>query len=192
MNRFTSLASLVAVGLLAGCSAASPDPEPNAPLTQPPTSTPTNGDHPGPQGATPPAETAAIQAGVDANLQALRDLQIVEVGRVVENIPQAANCYGFPCPGHETEFADAKAQAAAALAAFTKTALEAASSSAHDEALATRHICYETDQANLQKLKDLHIVLLGDVVLEKPQASNCYSIPAALRLNRIVAAVIKP
>jgi len=127
---------------------------------------------------------------VDVNLQTLRGLAVVEVLDVIVNIPQEANCYYAPCPGHESEFVsaeDARARAAQALADFTRTAVAAVSTNEPD----LTGDCARTDEQNLQVLKDLNVVSLG-AIIEAPQASNCYGVPRALKLSRIAWAVQKP
>jgi hypothetical protein len=194
MKRLTSLAALASIGLVNACAAKTqeppPDPTPapfpaSASAPQPPTAA-----QPPAPGAPPPS-----QGDVDANLKALRDLGIFEVQGIVEHIPEQANCYNVGCPGHEQEFADAKARAAAALATFTRTALDAAASTAIESTPAYSEHCYTQDDANLAALKALDVVALGDVVLEAPesyQAGNCYSVIRARKLARIAVALEKP
>lgn len=137
--------------------------EPGAPHAAPPATTPA------PQ-AKPPTPTA------DESLAALRALNVFEVRGVAAG-KEAGHCYG-PCPA-ELE----------ALAAFTRLAVEAA---AHPERDAQVD-CSLSDAQNLQTLKDLRVVELGDVVLEKPTGfANCYNVPRAHALARIARAVRKP
>ncbi len=47
----------------------------------------------------PPAAYACDESLVSANLDALRSLQIITVGNLVQAVPEnAAACYGLPCP----------------------------------------------------------------------------------------------
>ena len=76
-----------------------------------------------------------------------------------------------------------------ALAAFTKVAVDAASHPERDAQVD----CSIPDAQNLQTLKDLQVVELGDLVLEKPApVPHCYNIPRAHALARIARAFRKP
>ncbi|CAN5924314.1 hypothetical protein BH11MYX4_BH11MYX4_04530 [soil metagenome] len=189
MKCFTSLASIAAVALLAGCSANAVD----TASGRQPDGTSAAAD---PRGGPPAAGTwspAAATLDVDANLRALRELQVFELGAVVENIPEGANCYRLACPGHERELDDAKARAAQALASFTRVALAAAADTSADAQIEADGTCYRSDETNLQTLMDLHVVEVGELVLEKPESfDNCYHVPRAHKLARIAAAVRKP
>ena len=194
MKCITSLATLAAVSLLAACSGRTVDTgSGQEPETSNPSSTPGPNGTPPASPAKSPVAAAPATIEVDANLQALRELQIFELSGIVENIPEGANCYNLACPGHEKEFNDAKARAAEALAAFTRTALDAAADTSADARIESSGACYFGDQKNLQTLKDLNVVALGDLVLEKPEHYvNCYNVPGAHKLARIAAAVRKP
>src|SRR5512143_2732637 len=104
MKCLTSLATIATVGLLAGCYAEQ--------RTDDPTSTPPNQQSGGVESGrsdtpnasaqptpsapgTTPATSGVSTTDVDANLKALRDLQIVDVSGIVENIPEQANCYNL-------------------------------------------------------------------------------------------------
>jgi hypothetical protein len=190
MKCLTALATIATVGLLTGCSANTVDTssEP-APEAASPGSTPRPADPP----AAPTKTPAAVTLEIDANLRALRELQVFDLGGVEENFPEGASCYSLACPGHEQEFNDAKARAAEALAAFTSKAIAAAADTSADARIESSGACYLGDQKNLQTLKDLHVIAVGDLVLEKPEAYvNCYSVPGAHKLARIAAAFRKP
>ncbi len=194
MKCLTSLATIAAVGLLAGCSANTVDSTGTG--QQPETSNPRapSGQNAAPpeSPSKPPATVPAAALDVDANLRALRDLQVFEISGIVENIPESANCYSLACPGHEKEFNDAKTRAAEALAAFTHLALAAASDKESDLKIMEDGRCYINDQQNLQVLRDLHVVRVGDLVLEKPgQNQNCYYAPYGQKLARIADAVAR-
>src|SRR5258706_13289007 len=46
------------------------------------------------------SDPKAVQASIDASLDRLRTLQIVDVTTLVMNLPaEATACYGVPCPG---------------------------------------------------------------------------------------------
>ncbi len=133
---------------------------------------------PAPAQAAPAAPTANATPGatVEENLAALRALKVFEV-RGIATGPETGNCYG-PCPAQVE-----------AVAAFTRVAVDAA---AHPERDAQVD-CGLSDAQNLQTLKDLHVVDLGDRVLEKPTGlPHCYNVPSAHTLARIARAVRKP
>src|SRR5262252_7465075 len=100
MRHLTSLAQLAVLGLLAACSGSSQDPPPA-------TSSSPGSNASGPAAEQPypssPVVSIATNTDVDTNLQALRDLKVVEVLGLIVDIPQNGNCYNLPCPGHEQE-----------------------------------------------------------------------------------------
>lgn len=136
---------------------------------------------PGAPRAAPSATTPAPQAKAqtptaDESLAALRALNVFEVRGIAAG-KETGNCYG-PCPAQVE-----------ALAAFTKVAVDAATHPERDAQVD----CSIPDAQNLQTLKDLQVVDLGDLVLEKPAAfPNCYNIPRAHALARIARAFRKP
>lgn len=130
---------------------------------------------PDPASKTPPAPSPRVPTA-DESLAALRALNVFEV-RGIAFGKETGNCYG-PCPAQVE-----------ALAAFTQVAVEAAKHPERDAQVD----CRISDAQNLQTLKDLHVVELGDLVLEKPAAfPNCYNIPRAHALGRIARAFRKP
>jgi hypothetical protein len=96
-------ATIAMAGLIAGCSGSA-----------------------APQTTGPDMEVKESPRSVEENLASLKSLQIFEVTGVVQHIPESANCYSLPCPGHEAEFNAATAADAQHLDTFTKTALTAA------------------------------------------------------------------
>src|SRR5262245_46302379 len=102
-------------------------------------------------------------ATVEENLASLKGLQIFEVLSIVQHIPESANCYGVACAGHEAEFNAAKEADAQHLDAFTKTALAAAA-----EPPATDAADLAAAQANLDKLRALDVVTIGELILQAP------------------------
>src|SRR4051794_36141575 len=103
MKRLTSLASLSTIALLAGCSGHAEDPTPGTQHSEASSTSPgagSNVEQSPPPGPVTPGSTAST-SNIDANLQALRDLKVFEVRDVAVNIPENANCYNLPCPGHE-------------------------------------------------------------------------------------------
>ena len=178
MKSIASLATIAAVGLLAACTARTVDPGPSQP---PEASSPS--PTPGPTGdpsvsAAKPRTPTDITLDVDANLRALRELQVFEVTAVVAtSSAEQKNCYGGPpCPIE--------------LAEFTRTALAAVADAEADARIESDLTCYRTDEQNLQALKELRGVAIGELVLEKPQSfDNCYHALRAHKLARIAAAL---
>ncbi len=184
MKCITSLATIAAVGLLAACTARTVDPGPGQPPEASSSSpSPSPSPTPGPTGdpsvsATKPRPPADVTLDVDANLRALRELQVFEVSAVVAtSSAEQKNCYGGPpCPIE--------------LAEFTRTALAAVADAEADARIESDGTCYRTDEQNLQALKELRGVAIGELVLEKPESfDNCYHVPRAHKLARIAAAL---
>jgi hypothetical protein len=141
-------ATIAIAGLIAGCSGAA------APQTT------------GPEVKDPPRS-------VEENLASLKGLQIFEVAGIVQHIPESANCYNLPCPGHEAEFEAAKAADTQHLDTFTKTALAAAADPA-----STDPADLSAATTNLDKLRQLDVVQIGELVLAVPENNpNCYNLP---------------
>lgn len=183
MKCLTSLATIATAGLLAACSGNTVDTGTgHPPEASNPSPTPGPNGEP-PSAATPntPATPDALTAGVDANLRALRELQVFEITAVVAtSTEEQRNCYGGP-------------PCAADLAAFTRKALAAAADTSADARIESDGTCYRTDEENLQVLKSLSGVVIGDLLLEKPESfDNCYHVARAHKLARIVAALRKP
>lgn len=123
----------------------------------------------------PPASNSRVPTA-EESLAALRALNVLEVRGVAAG-KETGNCYG-PCPAQVE-----------ALAAFTRVAVDAANHPERDAQVD----CRIEDAQNLQTLKDLHVVELGDRVLEKPAAfPNCDNVPRAHALARIAHAFRKP
>jgi hypothetical protein len=130
---------------------------------------------PAPASNTPPAPPPRVPTA-DESLAALRALNVFEVRGVAVG-KETGNCYG-PCPAQVE-----------ALAAFTKVAVDAANHPERDAQID----CSIPDAQNLQTLKDLQVVDLGDLVLETPAAfPRCYNVPRARALARIARAFRKP
>ncbi|NOU32461.1 MAG: hypothetical protein HOO96_31535 [Polyangiaceae bacterium] len=130
---------------------------------------------PEPTSNTPPAPSPRVPTA-DESLAALRALNVFEVRGIAVG-KETGNCYG-PCPAQVE-----------ALAAFTKVAVDAATHPERDAQMD----CSIPDAQNLQTLKDLQVVELGDLVLEKPApVPHCYNIPRAHALARIARAFRKP
>ena len=141
-------ATIAVAGLIAGCSGSA------APQTT------------GPEVKDPPQS-------VEVNLASLKALQIFEVAGIVQHIPESANCYNLPCPGHEAEFNAAKAADQQHLDTFTKTAVAAAA-----DPPSTDPVDLAATATNLDTLRKLDIVQIGELIVAVPQNNpNCYNLP---------------
>ena len=130
----------------------------------------------GPDAATygdPGAESnpAEIYDGVDdieTNLARLANLDVFEVGELIVDMPaEAFNCYG-PCPGAEVAIAEAEADAAERLGAFTAAAIDAVNAPESDADVAKA----------LEELRSLQIVGIGELIETVPSnPSNPYNSP---------------
>jgi hypothetical protein len=172
-----SLTTLVAAGLVAGCSAGTgglgidTTGTPQDPPASPQAASP----------AAPPYETPVerrttpvVQAGtIDTHLAQLRALQIFQVYGDIEN----RNCYAGPCIEDPTTAFEPKVPADVRVADFTARALAAAGTPASD--------CYvdlegQVAQDNLAFLRSLQVAEIGDLVVAQPQNNpNCYNLPCA-------------
>jgi hypothetical protein len=128
-----------------------------------------------PAPATPAATTTIITVAAQADLDKLRALDVFEVGRLLVALPaEATSCYNLPCRGWEDRAAAEVARQMPRLDRLTQIAVGTsdaivAGSAAPDAAELA---------ADLQKLRDLQIVQIGDLVVSQPQAeANCYNLP---------------
>lgn len=115
---------------------------------------------------------AAVEA-VDANLQTLRELEVVEVYSLVVDVPdEAFNCYGA-CPGWEDEIQAATETSALALEELTASALAVAELPVAEGACAPDAI-----DTNLEALAGLDVVHIGGLIAAQPEANPmCYNLP---------------
>lgn len=115
---------------------------------------------------------AAVEA-VDANLQTLRELDVVEVHALVVDVPdEAFNCYGA-CPGWVDEIEAATAESAVALVELTALATEVA-----DLPPAAGTCEPEAIDANLAALGALGVVHIGGLIEAQPENNPmCYNLP---------------
>lgn len=174
MKRWSSI---VLSSLFVGCAAHVGEPDPNA-APAPPAAAPSDKQAIAPtaRDARPSDERALAVRSTEDNLARLRDLRVFDVLGAIQHLPEAANCYSLPCPGHEAEFAAAIAADARALTAFTDTVVAAA---ALPVALpdASRAPPPAEDEANLQALRGLSIVDVGALIVEEPKLTgNCYGV----------------
>jgi hypothetical protein len=166
------IATVAVLGVLAGCAAHTSDPAPSPPPEGPSPST-TGSPSGGSQTGSNTVVTGSATAAIDENLERLRGLQIFEVGAFLFSAP---NCYGMVCPGQEQEFADAKEAQAKRLADFANVSVSAAAATAPSYTGPTP----EVSEQNLQLLRNLQIVGIGELILAQPQANpNCYNLPCA-------------
>lgn len=142
-------AALLALGLAsAGCAAGPLTPEPPTP--------------------------AELEAGIAADLDALRALDVVEVGGLVMRLPtEATACYGLPCNDADRARWTAERQAQAArLAELAAQATDAA-----EDAAATAPPPAEVEAA-VAALRDLQIVEVGALIHAEPASQpECYNLP---------------
>jgi hypothetical protein len=161
-------ATIAMVGLMAGCSVTvTPEPAPVTPGA------------PGTPGVTAPAGEGAAasraesDARIAASLATLQKLSIFQVLGAVEHVPESANCYSLPCPGHEAEFDAARAADADHVAAFTEKVVSAAK-----QPPAADPTTVAAAERNLEKLRMLGVVEVGDLIVAAPlNNGNCYGLP---------------
>lgn len=124
--------------------------------------------------------------GVEANLRALEDLQVFEVGDLIVDMPENAySCYG-PCPGSEDDIAEAEADAAERLAAFTEAATQAQADAVGDPGP-------QSVDELLAQLEALSIVEIGGLVeLQLESAGSCYVgfCPEEIEQRAALAAIV--
>jgi hypothetical protein len=120
-----------------------------------------------------PATAAAI-GNIDANLERLRALQVVEIkGLIVDREGETGNCYGLPCPG-DAPSVEARGKAALRLQKLVEVA---------EFAIDVEYVpaaCIDRVDANLAALRALAIVEVGTFLRTEP-ANNplCYNLPCA-------------
>ncbi|MEA2696978.1 MAG: hypothetical protein QOI66_1249 [Myxococcales bacterium] len=143
----------LAAGLVAGVGCGG---QPEAPVS-PPVTSPT---------------TAQLQVDVQDHLARLRDLQVVEVGQLVMQLPdEATACYGLPCSPEAAESLDRALRVQAPrLARLTDLAEQSAQ---------TPTVTGDPGDAaaDLAALRGLAIVELGGLLSVTPQKSaSCYNL----------------
>lgn len=125
-------------------------------------------------GASAPVATTPISSAAAApDLDALRALGVVEVGDLLVALPaEATACYGLPCGEWQ---AAANAEVARQMPRLDQlTAGAQAAMKTRDQYAAPSS---EEIAADLQKLRDLYIVQIGDLLVDVPQPSaNCYNL----------------
>lgn len=170
MNKTTKAAStLAALATLAGCTAETGVIPSEAPALD----------------TTEIVAPAAPAHTVAENLARLRALDVFEVGAMENQIPADANCYGgpfalgFACPGKEATFAHGKAKAERRLEAFANRAERAVA--------ATPSVAWAGFPGgnDLQALRDLHVVEVGELIVSQPETSSCYGFCNATNATRV-------
>jgi hypothetical protein len=126
-----------------------------------------------------------VEASIEQSLARINALQIVEIGRLVVDLPaEASSCYG-PCPGWEPKIQAERARQAPRAEKLASIAERVAA----DSAPAPSEV--PAAETARKALADLAIVEVGKLVEVKP-ANNpqCYNLPcasdvdAADRINR--------
>ncbi len=188
MKTMKALTTVAALAVIGGCSAnelssgggadGAHVPAPRSDETAAP---PDSGARPGPGGkaAAKAAGARAPTLSVEDNLARLRALRIFDVGQMENQIPEDANCYGSPtsisyaCTGHEKEFNEGKAAAEKRLSEFT-VAAESAVARTPDAKSGPFGNGGANLDANLEILRNLHIVEVGALILDLPESATCY------------------
>ncbi len=122
---------------------------------------------------TPEPTTSANVTESRQDLERLRALQVFDVGQLLLALPgEATSCYG-PCPGWEDQIAAEVARQLPRLDRLTRAAEQLRPLA--DPAAAPD--AYEL-AADLQKLRDLDIVQVGELLVSVPaNEPNCYNLP---------------
>ena len=127
----------------------------------------------------PPAPAQSMSsADVKAKLQRLRDLTIVEVGELlVKNPDELSRCYSMVCPGTEGM------RQAVRLSTLVAKAEVAVTKPAPPNACTDRAI-----NANLETLRALKLVTVGQLLREKPlNSANNYDAPRPVDIDKAKA-----
>jgi hypothetical protein len=138
-----------------------------------------------PTGPTPEATTPLFVTDAQAELEALRGLDVIAVGDLLVALPSESSCaYTGPCPGWEDAAAAEIARQLPRLERLNEIAAQAAA--AYDPA-ATAPTAAES-AADLQALRELHIVDVQALIQEVPVAeANCYNLVCPGEEERIAA-----
>jgi hypothetical protein len=139
----------IALGLSAGCGGESPKPATSDP--------------------------AQVESSITQSLDRLRALELVDVTKLVINLPaEATACYGVPCPGStwEQPYRDERARQSVRLQRLA----EIAEATAHNAYLTPRDPTEAT--AAVQALSALEIVEVGGLIeVKAANNGNCYNLP---------------
>jgi hypothetical protein len=182
MSRLESLALRLVLlfGLAAGCADGPAAPGSPLPAGAPPSaSAPSEG--PAPRAAEPAASDMVGE--VERNLARLRALEVVDVQRLVLDLPaEARQCYGAPCSYMDPAVTAEYRRQAPRLARLTElaTRLAAAPGVAPAEPAGA--------EADLAALRKLEVVEIGRLVTVAPAPSpNCYNLPCPDDVKRAEA-----
>jgi hypothetical protein len=121
-------------------------------------------------------DSMEIRSAIHADIEVLHNLQIVEVGDVLLDLPGEAVCaYNWtPCPGFDDEIDDALREVGPRLDALVHFAqLAAAEAVTPDADTCTDAVILE----NLEALENLEILAIGDLLVEEPERNCPYSMP---------------
>lgn len=169
------------VGVLSGCSGSA-----SGPIT----------DSAGAPPALSPEASKALEMAIEKDLDALRELNVIDVGSLVMRLPEEAmRCYGFPCTDEEKPLFDAERQEQAErLHTFVADAIPAVKGAALDVSPSDADV-----NASLESLRALEIVTVGSLIVTHPaNRPECYNLPCpadieaaeaenAARRSRVVA-----
>jgi hypothetical protein len=151
-----------ALGLLAGCSGTAPGPTTSEPVTTDPTTV-------------APVSPEALEAAITEDIEALRALDVVDVGRLVMRLPEeATRCYGYPCTDEDKALWNAEREVQAER---LNTLVERAVPAVGDADTSKTPSESEVD-ASLKSLRALEIVEVGDLLVTTPKNTpECYNLP---------------
>src|SRR5579859_3745003 len=126
--------------------------------------------------ATPPAQPNPenVEQSIQNSLDRIHTLQIVDVSRLVLNLPaEATACYGIPCTDSDRQKYQAERARQAPRVELLASLAEAA---AHDSTIAPRDM--SDKDAALKALADLAVVEVSGLVETRPANNpDCYNLP---------------
>lgn len=178
MNRFKNFLSALTLALAACGAPAEPTISPGpAPVASSTTFAPSTSAAPttAPAAAPAPASTSPADS-----LAALRALNVIDVGGLIEDIPaEATQCYG-PCPGYEKTIAEARARSQQRLARLAAVASNLPPAATDPQTCQPAAI-----EANLNTLRNLRIVEVKSFMAVQPVVTgHCYTAPCPAERER--------
>ena len=128
-----------------------------------------------PKGSTAPVATTTFQSvAAEPNIDAINALNVVAVGSLLLAVPAdaATNCYGVPCPNEQPVINAEVSRQLPRLQQLTNLAQAAAESADPGRVVSDEEVA-----TDLQTLRELYIVSIGDLVVDVPQVSGlCYNV----------------